>query len=115
MARQKLWFKKRTTRGAGRSVRGRTKMTTKNLNREIYKNQRIYSIFFLKFVLYMMLGIVWLRLGMQIGPLRVLPIGLAIGLVFTMFERFRIGRRIEIIILIAATVISYFTPVGVTL
>ena len=115
MAKQKLWFKKRTTRGSGRSVRGRTKLTTKNLNREIFKNQRVYSIFFLKFVLYMILGIVWLRLGTKIGPFSVLPVGLAVGLVFTMFERFRIGRRIEIIILVIAAVVSYFTPVGITI
>ncbi|MDR0957175.1 MAG: hypothetical protein LBM09_01195 [Candidatus Nomurabacteria bacterium] len=113
MTKQKLWFKKRTTRGSGREVRGKTKITPKNINREIYKNQRIYSYFFLKFAVFLVLGLFWIRLGAPIGAIQVLPIGLIIGLIIAMFERFRIGRGIEIVILIVAAIVSYFTPLGI--
>ncbi|MCL2174219.1 hypothetical protein FWH58_02945 [Candidatus Saccharibacteria bacterium] len=115
MSRQKLWFKKRTTRGGRREVKGKTKITPKNAVREIYKNQRVYSHFFLKFTLFFVLGLVWIRLGVRLGPVEVLPIGLAIGLIIACFEKFRIGRGIEFIILIAAATLSYFTPVGLVL
>jgi hypothetical protein len=113
MAKQKLWFKKRTTRGDGRKVNGKTKLTPKNVTREVYKNQRVYSHFFLKFVLFFMLGLIWFRLGAPIGFVEVLPVGLVIGLVIACFEKFRIGRGIEILILLAAAIISYFSPVGI--
>jgi len=115
MTKQKLWLKKRTTRGRGREVRGKTKLTPKNLNREIYKNQRIYSYFFLKFTIFLILGLIWIRLGVSIGVIDVLPIGLLIGLIIAAFEKFRIGRGIEIAILIIAATISYFSPIGIVL
>jgi predicted exporter len=115
MKRQKLWFKKRTTRGRRREVKGKTKLTKKNAVREIYKNQRIYSHFFLKFTLFFILGLIWLRFGVPLGFISVLPIGLAIGLIIACFEKFRIGRGVEIVILILAATISYFSPVGIVI
>lgn len=115
MAKQKLWFKKRTTRGRGRKVTGRERLTARNMNREIYKNQRVYSHFMLKLVLFMILGLTWFRLGAPLGPIQVLPIGLAIGLLLAVFERFRIGRQIEIVILIVAAAVSYVSPVGIVI
>jgi hypothetical protein len=111
----KLWFKKRTTRGDGRKVTGKTKITPKNVTREVYKNQRIYSHFFLKFTLFFVLGLVWVRLGAPLGFLEVIPVGLAVGLIIACFEKFRIGRGIEIVILLVAATLSYFTPVGIVL
>ena len=111
----KLWFKKRTTRGSGRKVTGKTKLTRKNAVREVYKNQRVYSHFFLKFVLFFMLGLIWFRLGAALGPIEVIPVGLVVGLIIACFEKFRIGRGIEIAILIVAAAISYFSPVGLVL
>ena len=115
MARQKLWFKKRTTRGSGRTVTGKTKLTRKNAVREVFKNQRVYSHFFLKFVLFFILGLIWLRLGAAVGPITVIPVGLIVGLMFAYFEKFRIGRGIEILILVAAATFSYFADVGFSL
>ena len=115
MAKQKLWFKRRTTRGRGRKVTGRERLTARNMNREIYKNQRIYSHFMLKLVLFMILGLIWFRLGAPLGSIQVLPIGLVIGLALAIFESFRIGQRIEIIILVAAAAVSYVLPVGIVI
>ncbi|MCL1876542.1 hypothetical protein FWF74_00650 [Candidatus Saccharibacteria bacterium] len=113
MAKQKLWFKKRTTRGGGREVNGKTKLTPKNATREIFKNQRVYAHFFLKFVIFLILGMTWLRLGAPVFGLAAAPIGLMIGLIVALFERFRIGRGIEIAILVVAAVASYFFDVGI--
>jgi hypothetical protein len=113
--KHKLWFKKRTTRGSGRAVTGKTKLTPKNVTREVYKNQRVYSHFFLKFTLFFVLGLIWVRLGAPLLHLEVLPVGLAVGLIIACFEKFRIGRGIEIVILVVAAIISYFSPVGIVL
>lgn len=115
MAKQKLWYKRRTTRGGGRKFHGKTRLTAKNLNREIYKNQHIYSHFMLKFILFMVMGLTWFRLGAPLGGIEVLPIGLALGLILAIFERFRIGRSVEIMILLMASTISYFLPVGIVI
>ena len=115
MAKQKLWYKKRTTRGSGRRFSGKEQLNPKNLNRELYKNQKLYSHFLLKFVIFIVLGLTWFRLGAPVGPFEVVPIGLALGLILAIFERFRIGRSIEIIILVLAAVISYFSPVGIVI
>lgn len=115
MAKQKLWFKKRTTRGAGRKVAGRERLTARNMNREIYKNQRVYSYFMLKLVLFMLLGLTWFRLGAPIGSVQVVPIGLAVGLILVNFERFRTGRQVEFVILVVAAIISYVSPLGIVI
>ncbi|MCL2451651.1 hypothetical protein FWD20_02125 [Candidatus Saccharibacteria bacterium] len=115
MARQKLWFKKRTTRGHRRKVTGKTKWTRKNAVREVYKNQRVYSHFFLKFVLFFVLGLVWFRLGAPLGFIEVVPVGLIVGLIIACFEKFRIGRGIEIAILVVAATVSFLSPVGLVL
>jgi len=115
MAKQKLWFKKRTTRGSGRTVTGKTKLTPKNTAREIFKNQRVYAYFLLKLAVFLILGMFWFRLGAPFFGLSALPVGLIIGLVIAIFEKFRIGRGVEIAILIIAAVISYFLPIGIVI
>lgn len=119
MTKQKLWFKKRTTRGRGRIVRGRPRLSRKNLETEIYKNQRIYSHFLLKFVLFAILGMVWFEFGAEITiggtKFAALPVGLAIGMILICFERFRIGKGIELAILLVAGLASYLLPIGIVL
>ncbi len=119
MAKQKLWYKKRTSRGGGRKVVGRPRLSRKNAATEIYKNQRVYSHFLLKFVIFALLGVVWIGIGaaLKVGPIviGIFPIGLAIGIVLICFERFRIGRGIEIAILLTMAAISYFLPIGLVI
>ena len=117
--KSKLWFKKRTTRGKGRIVHGRPRLSRKNLETEIYKNQRVYSHFFLKFVLFAILGMIWFEFGAEVtiggAKFGALPLGAAIGLILVCFERFRIGRGIELVILLAVGVLSYIFPIGIVL
>jgi len=75
------------------------------------------STYFLKLVLYFMLGTFWVRLlNVNIGPLKhlSLPLGLLIGLLFASHEHFQIDRKVEFAVLLAATFISFYLPVGVT-
>ena len=61
MSKQKLWVKKRTSRGSGRAVHNRERTTVHNIDRDIRKNQLVYSHYLLKFVIIFALGLLWVR------------------------------------------------------
>lgn len=70
------------------------------------------SVFFLKLVLYLVLGSVWVKVshGNQISlPV---PVGLIAGLFFTTHEHFQIDRKIEYAILLVAMFVGYLAPFG---
>lgn len=113
MSKQKMWVKKRTSRGGGRSINHREARTVKNIDRDVRKNQIIYSHYLLKFVLVFALGLLWVRLGSAVGNVTVIPVGLISGLVIMAFDKFRFGRRTELVLLLIATIVSYFLPVGI--
>jgi hypothetical protein len=77
------------------------------------------SIYFLKLVLYIVLGSFWLKFS---HPLRVgdfllngFPLGLLVGLVFASRDHFQIDRKIEYAVLIIVTIVSFFLPSGIVL
>lgn len=115
MAKAKIWLKRRTSRGEGRRVKRQPRLNARNLDRDIQKNQLIYSHYLLKYVVLFVIGLCWLRIGIVVGPLTSLPIGLIIGLVVVSLERFRTSRKIELAILLVAGLLSYFLPVGLVL
>jgi uncharacterized transporter YbjL len=74
--------------------------------------------YFLKLVLFFVLGTLWIRLiNVNIGPFEhfSVPAGLVIGIMFASHEHFQIDRKIEYAVLLAATFISFYLPVGITL
>ena len=83
--------------------------------------EKIYetdSTFFLKLVICVVLGALWLRLKepLELGALEVqgLPIGLIIALLLVLkFEKYQFNRKIWYSVLILIAVLSSFTPVGV--
>ena len=115
MSKQKLWVKRRTSRGGGRSVNQRERVSARNVNRDLHKNQLVYAHYLLKFVIIFALGLLWVRLGIMIGPITVLPIGLVIGLLIISLEKLRASRRIELSLLVVACALSYFFPIGLVL
>ena len=115
MAKAKIWLKRRTSRGEGRQVKRQPRLNARNLDRDIQKNQLIYSHYLLKYVILFVIGLCWLRIGIVVGPLTSLPVGLIIGLVVVSLERFRTSRKIELAILLVAGLLSYFLPVGLVL
>lgn len=70
------------------------------------------STYFLKLVLYLILGSMWIKVTkgetMQIP----LPVGLIIGLLFTTHEHFKIDRKIEYAVLLVAMLIGFWAPIG---
>ena len=75
------------------------------------------STYFLKLVLYVVLGSLWLKFAdpIMLGDLVInaLPVGLVIGLIFASHDHFQVDRKIEYAVLIIVTVLSYFAPSGI--
>ena len=65
------------------------------------------SVYFLKILLYFVLGTIWIAGS---AGQRLLPVGLLLGLVFAHKDHFRIDRKIEYAILLVSTLISLFGP-----
>lgn len=110
-----LWVKKRTSRGGGRAVKRSAQFSSKNISRDVHKNQLVYSRYLLKLTLLFALGLLWLRLGVQLGPLSALPIGAIIGLVIISSEPFRAFRKFEAVVLLASTIASFYMEIGVVM
>jgi hypothetical protein len=77
------------------------------------------STYFLKLVLYVIIGSFWLRFAnpWTIGyvTLNGFPMGLLLGLLFASHDHFQIDRKIEYAILIIVTIITFFLPAGIVL
>jgi len=67
------------------------------------------SVYFLKLVLFFLLGCLWLQFGNGSVPI---PVGLLFGLILTSHEHFQIDRKVEYAILLIATILSFVAPVG---
>ena len=75
--------------------------------------------YFLKLVLYIILGSFWIKFAspLTIGyfTLNGFPLGLLLGLLFASHDHFQIDRKIEYAILIIVTIITFFLPAGIVL
>lgn len=76
-------------------------------------------IFFLKLVLYVILGAVWIKLAkpINLGPFIIngFPIGLIVGIIFASQDKFQIDRKIEYALLLMVAILTYFLPAGIIL
>jgi len=81
------------------------------------KSQEPDSLYFLKLVLYVILGSFWLKFStpVPIGDfmLHAFPLGLPIGLIFAAHDHFQIDRKIEYATLVLVTIITFFLPAGI--
>jgi hypothetical protein len=77
------------------------------------------SAFLLKIVVYILLGSFWIKFQEPVDlvfmGLNGVPIGLFIGLIIARQDRFQIDRKIEYVVLIVVTIISYFVPAGIVI
>jgi len=77
------------------------------------------STFLLKIVLYVILASIWIKFQTPIDlgftALYGVPVGLFIGLIVASQDRFQIDRKIEYVLLIVMTVVTYFVPAGIVL
>lgn len=74
------------------------------------------SAYVLKLILYIFLGSLWLRVGVNNSDWFVpMPLGFVVGLLLTSHEHFRIDKKIEYAILVCVMFISFFLPFGIVL
>jgi len=69
------------------------------------------SVYFLKLVLYMIIGSIWLKITRQNTQIPI-PIGLVVGLLFSTHEHFQIDRKIEYAVLLIAMLVGFWAPFG---
>ena len=74
--------------------------------------QEVDGVFFLKLVLYMILGSMWIKISHHDTLSLPIPFGLFVGLFFTSHEHFQIDRKIEYAVLLVAMLVGYFAPFG---
>ena len=77
------------------------------------KLQEPDSAYFLKLVLYLIIGSQWLRIESLPDWSVPIPIGLLIGLRFALHDHFKIDRKIEFALLLVATFVSFWLPMGI--
>ena len=93
----------------------RNRVVSRRGNEKVYESDGTY---FLKLVLCVILGTLWLKFAAPITllgiPLGGVPIGLLFGLlIVSKFERFQYDRKIWYAILILVTITSFFLPAGI--
>ncbi len=75
--------------------------------------------YFLKLVLYMILGSLWIKfahpLHLGIFTLNGLPVGLFIGALFARQDHFQVDRKIAYALLLIMMIITYFLPAGIVI
>ena len=73
------------------------------------------SVYFLKLVIYFILGVQWVRLvGIGDNPDTeyAIPVGLILGILIARHDHFAIDRKIEYAVLLIAAVLSFAAPIG---
>jgi hypothetical protein len=86
------------------------KSTKKSSRKVVYEPD---STFFLKLVLYLILGSQWLRIESLPDWSLPIPLGLLIGVYFASHEHFQIDRKIEYALLLVAAFVAFWLPMGI--
>ena len=77
------------------------------------------GVYFLKLVLYVVLGSLWLKFAVPLHfggfILNGIPLGLVLGLIFASHDHFQVDRKIEYAVLIVVTILTYFLPAGIVI
>ncbi|MDL2342092.1 MAG: hypothetical protein QFB87_03380 [Patescibacteria group bacterium] len=93
----------------------KTKQHSKVSKKRAAPEQELDSVYFLKLVMYMIVGAQWLRFTDASGATTVtVPIGLFIGMAFALHDHFRIDRKIEFAVLLVATMVGFYASVGLS-
>ncbi len=86
-------------------------MATAKKKQKRSRLQESDSAYFLKMVLYLILGSLWIKVSKGGAQIPV-PVGFLIGLLLTTHERFKIDRKIEYAVLLVAALIGFWAPIG---
>lgn len=81
------------------------------------QTQEADSTYFLKLVLFVVLGSLWIKFADPLAfgsmTLNAFPVGLFLGLIFASHDHFQVDRKIEYAVLILVAIVSYFLPAGI--
>ena len=69
--------------------------------------------YFLKLVLFMILGSMWLKVSDGQSWQIPLPLGLVFGILLARHDHFRIDRKVEYAVLLIAAFIGFWAPIGI--
>lgn len=73
------------------------------------------SAYFLKIVLYLIVGSQWLRIEHLPDWSLPLPLGLLIGLFYAAHDHFAIDRKIEFALLLVSAFVALWLPIGIVI
>lgn len=98
-------------------ARNRATAVTRAGREKIFETDGTY---FLKLVVFVLLGTFWLKFALPVAwlglPLSGVPVGLLVGLILvSRFEKYQADRKIWYAILLMVTIISYFVPAGIVI
>lgn len=77
------------------------------------KQKESDQAFFLKLVLFLILGSLWVRYFPNENTQIPVPVGLVVGLAFASHDHFKIDRKIEYALLLVAMFVSFWLPIGI--
>lgn len=108
---------KKTPTQSVKQVRARTVAATRRSYEKVFESDGTY---FLKLVVFTLLGTFWMRFGQPVEwlgvPITALPIGLLVGLVLVRrFETYQSDRKIWYAILLVVTIACTYAPTGVVI
>jgi hypothetical protein len=70
------------------------------------------STYFLKLVIYLILGSIWVKISKGESMQIPIPVGFIVGLILTRHEHFKIDRKIEYAVLLVAMLVGFWAPIG---
>ena len=70
------------------------------------------STYFLKLVMYIIVGSIWVKITKDGTTQFPIPVGLIVGLLFASHEHFKADRKIEYAILLIAMFVGFWAPIG---
>lgn len=77
------------------------------------KTKQTDAVYFLKLVMYLILGSLWLKLTDGHSVQLPIPVGFLIGLVMASHDRIQLDRKIGFAILLVAMFVGFWAPFGV--
>ena len=77
------------------------------------KTKETDAVYFLKLVIYLMLGSVWIKITDGQTTQIPIPIGFLLGIVLVMRDRIQLDRKIGFAVLLVAMLIGFWAPFGI--
>jgi len=87
---------------------------TKTNSKTITRNApELDSVYFLKLVIYLMLGSLWIKITLGDATQIPLPVGFIVGLVLASRDRLLLDRKIGFAVLLVAMLVGFWVPFGI--